>query len=55
MKFVRLETTATKEKRKEIADKIGKGQLKLSHFAVDGEKSYHYYQVLNTRTTRTKK
>jgi hypothetical protein len=24
-------------------------------FAVDGELSYHYYQVLNVRTPRTKK
>ena len=37
------------------SDKITKGQLKLSHFAVDGELSYHYYEVLNVRTPRTKK
>lgn len=52
MKFVRLETNSTKEKRKEISDKVVKGQLKLSHFAIDGEKSYHYYQVLNTRNKK---
>lgn len=55
MKFVRLATNATSDKRKEVADKITKGQLKLSHFAVDGELSYHYYEVLNVRTPRTKK
>ena len=55
MKFVRLATNATSDKRKEVADKISKGQLKLSHFAVDGELSYHYYQILNVRTPRTKK
>ena len=49
MKFIRLATDATKDKRKEVADKISKGQLKLSHFAVDGTASYHYYQILNTR------
>lgn len=49
MRFVRLATDATKDKRKEVADKVSKGQLKLSHFAVDGNSSYHYYQVLNTR------
>lgn len=52
MKFVRLAINATADKRKEVADKISKGQLKLSHFAVDGEKSYHYYQVLNTRNKK---
>ena len=55
MKFVRLATNAPSDKRKEVADKISKGQLKLSHFAVDGELSYHYYQILNVRTPRTKK
>ena len=49
MKFVRLATNAPTEKRKEVADKITKGQLKLSYFAVDGESSYHYYEVMNTR------
>lgn len=52
MKFVRLATNAPLDKRKEIADKITKGQLKLSYFAVDGELSYHYYEVLNTRTKK---
>lgn len=49
MKFIRLATNAPQDKRKEVSDKVSKGQLKLSHFAVDGENSYHYYQILNTR------
>ena len=55
MKFVRLATNATSDKRKEVADKITKGQLKLSYFAVDGELSYHYYEVLNVKKKKKKK
>lgn len=46
MKFIRLETTARVEKRNEIIKRINNGEIKLSHFAVDNDNFYHYYEIL---------
>lgn len=46
MKFIKVAINADKEKRKEISEKIYKKEVKLSHFTIDGDNSYHYYQIL---------
>ena len=45
-KYVRLATDASIDDKKVIWDKVQKGELKEAYFAVDGDKSYHYYEVL---------
>jgi hypothetical protein len=45
MKFVKVSISATSLIRKEVALKVSKGELKLSHFAIDGDDSYHYYEI----------
>jgi hypothetical protein len=45
MKFVKVSITATSLVRKEVELKVRKGELKLSHFAIDGDDSYHYYEI----------
>jgi hypothetical protein len=45
-KYVRLAIDASADDRKVIWDKIQKGELKEAYFAVDGDKAYHYYEVL---------
>jgi hypothetical protein len=49
MKFIRLETTANAEKRNEITKRIANGEIKLSHFAIDNDNFYHYYEILKTK------
>lgn len=49
MRFIRLETTANTEKRNEITKRIANGEIKLSHFAMDNDKFYHYYEVLKIK------
>jgi hypothetical protein len=46
MKFIRIESNASMEKRAEVTRRIEKGEIKLSHFAIDNEKGYHYYEIL---------
>lgn len=38
--------SATDEERTSINGKVQRGEVKMSHFAVDGNKSYHYYLIL---------
>mgnify|MGYP006349177219 FL=1 len=46
MKFIKLATNATIEERKSISEKLQKREVKLSHFAIDGDEAYHYYLIL---------
>lgn len=46
MKFIKLAINADSSQRKEISNKISKGEIKLSYFAIDGDNSYHYYQII---------
>jgi hypothetical protein len=44
-KTIRIAANADIEERKQISDRIQKGELTLAYYAVDGENSYHYYFV----------
>lgn len=49
MRFIRIETDASVEKRAEVSKRITNGEIKLSHFAIDNDKAYHYYEVLKIK------
>ena len=36
-------------KRNEITKRIANGEIKLSHFAMDNDKFYHYYEIIKTK------
>ncbi len=44
-KTLRVAMNADIEERKQIADRVQKGELSFAYFAVDGENSYHYYFI----------
>ena len=44
-KTIRVASNADIEERKQIADRLQKGELTLAYYAVDGDNSYHYYFV----------
>jgi hypothetical protein len=44
-KTIRIAANADIEERKQISDRVQKGELTLAYYAVDGENSYHYYFV----------
>ena len=46
MKFIRLESSANVAKRIEISNRIARGEIRLSHIAVDNDILYHYYEIL---------
>lgn len=46
LKFERISLDADIEERKKISDRVVKGELKWQFFAIDGNKSYHYYLVV---------
>ena len=50
MKFIKLATNAAMEERKSISEKLQKREVKLSHFAIDGDEAYHYYLILVEKT-----
>lgn len=45
-KYIRIALNATAEERKEITDKLAKGELKMGYFADDNGVAYHYYLVV---------
>ena len=45
-KYVRLCMEAKSEERKEFNDKVKNGELKMAFYSVEGDKGYHYYQVM---------
>ncbi len=45
-KYVRIAFDAKAEEKKEISEKVQKGELKLACYAIDGDKGYHYYLVI---------
>lgn len=45
-KYVRLALNAKIDDKKQIQDRVLKGELKLAYFASDGDLGYHYYLVL---------
>jgi hypothetical protein len=45
-KYVRISLDAKQEERKEFSEKMQRGELKLAYYAIDGDKSYHYYLVM---------
>ena len=46
VKYIRLESSANVAKRIEISNRIIRGEIKLSHCAVDNDILYHYYEIL---------
>jgi hypothetical protein len=46
-KFVRLKDSAEQEKFIQFAKKVQDGELKWSHYALDGNFCYHYYRKLS--------
>ena len=46
VKYIRLESNANVAKRIEISNRIVRGEIKLSHYAVDNDIFYHYYEIL---------
>jgi len=44
-KTLRIAMNADIEERKQIADRVQKGELSFAYYAVDGELSYHYYFI----------
>lgn len=49
LKFVRLAMDAPQEEFKLIGDRVQAGELKWHHYAVDGNKGYHHYLVLQKK------
>ena len=54
VKYIRLESSANLEKRIEISNRITRGEIKLSHCAVDNDVFYHYYEILIPLTNKKK-
>ena len=52
VKYIRLESSANIEKRIEISNRIIRGEIKLSHYAVDNDIFYHYYEILIPLTNK---
>lgn len=46
-KYIRIALDAKAEERNEMTQKVKNGEVKLAYYATDGDKGYHYYQVLN--------
>ena len=54
VKYIRLESSANVAKRIEISNRIIRGEIKLSHYAVDNDIFYHYYEILIPLTNKKK-
>ena len=54
VKYIRLESSANVAKRIEISNRIIRGEIKLSHYAVDNDIFYHYYEILIPLTNKIK-
>lgn len=46
LKFVKVCDGSKQEERKEIGDKVMRGELKWHYYAIDGDKGCHYYLIL---------
>ena len=46
-KLVRLAMDAPQEEFKAMGERVQSGEVKWHHYAVDGNKGYHYYIVLS--------
>jgi hypothetical protein len=44
-KTLRVASNADIEERKQISDRVQKGELSLAYYAVDGDNGYHYYYI----------
>lgn len=45
-KYTKLALDANQEERKVFSDKVKSGELKFAYYALEGEKGYHFYQIL---------
>lgn len=45
-KYVRIAMGCKPEERKEITDKVNKGELVFGYYAIDNEIGYHYYRIV---------
>lgn len=48
LNFVKLCDGSTPENRKNIGDRVMKGEIKWHHYIYDGSKGCHYYLILKT-------
>ena len=46
LKFVKVCDGSKPEQRKEIGDRVMRGELKWHHYAIDGDKGCHHYLIL---------
>ena len=46
LKFVKVCDGSKSEERKEIGDRVMRGELKWHYYALDGDKGCHYYLIL---------
>jgi hypothetical protein len=44
-KTLRIAMGTNIEERKQIADRVSKGELSFAYYAVDGDNGYHYYYI----------
>lgn len=54
VKYIRLESNANVAKRVEISNRIVRGEIKMSHSAIDNDIFYHYYEILIPLTNKRK-
>lgn len=45
-KFIRISALATRDEFKAISERAQKGELKYGYYAIDNDKGYHYYLVI---------
>jgi hypothetical protein len=48
LKFVKVCDGSEPELRKEIGDRVMRGELKWHHYAIDGDKGCHHYLILKS-------
>jgi len=48
LKFVKVCDDSKPELRKEIGDRVMRGELKWHHYAIDGDKGCHHYLILKS-------
>jgi hypothetical protein len=45
-KYIRIVMGAKPEERKEITDKLAKGEIVFGYYGIDGDDGYHYYRII---------
>lgn len=45
-KYIRIVDDASSDERKPFVERIHRGEIKWAYYACDGNKGFHYYQVI---------